>query len=336
MGSSGKAPASPAEVAEGGDEMLLSVRSLRTQFGKGATAFRAVDDVSFDLRAGSSTGILGESGSGKSITVLSIMGLVPSPGFVAGGTVMFKGRELVGLSERDMCRLRGKEIAMVFQDPMTGLNPVYTIGVQLVEALRAHRSMKRRAARERAIEMLELVGIPSPERRVNDYPHSLSGGMLQRVIVAMALANEPDLLILDEPTTALDVTTQAQVLDLIIGLRGKVNTSVLLVTHDIGVVAEMCSDVIVMYCGRVMEQATVRQLLTEPKHPYSAGLLAAPPTIGMRGQRLKVIPGMVPSASDMPPGCPFAPRCPRVIDKCAEMPTLETLDDGRRVACWLY
>lgn len=318
------------------DELVLKVDGLRTHFGTGPEAVRAVDGVNLDVPFGASTGILGESGSGKSVMALSIMRLVRPPGVVVGGTVTFGGQDLLKLREKEMCQLRGRKMAMVFQDPMTSLNPVYTIGYQIAEALRAHRSIKAGVAQQRAVEMLELVGIPAPERRVKDYPHNLSGGMQQRVMIAIALANDPDLLILDEPTTALDVTTQAQILDLIIELRARANTAVLLVSHDIGVVAEMCSDVVVMYCGQVMEQATVHQLLREPKHPYSAALLDAPPRLGMKGQRLKAIRGTVPSASEMPPGCPFAPRCPQVMDKCSERPTLKKLDDGRQVACWLH
>jgi oligopeptide/dipeptide ABC transporter ATP-binding protein len=225
---------------------------------------------------------------------------------------------------------------MVFQEPMTALNPVYTVGEQVVEAVRAHRSVSKREAMQRAVELFSLVGIPAPEQRVRDYPHRLSGGMRQRVTIAMALANEPELLVLDEPTTALDVTIQAQILELVKDLRTRVNTAVLLITHDIGVVAEMCDEVVVMYGGRVMERAGTTKLLDEAKHPYSQALLASIPQAGMRGRRLRVIAGSVPNPLAMPPGCPFQPRCPHAMERCAEMPPLKTVDDGQQVACWLY
>jgi oligopeptide/dipeptide ABC transporter ATP-binding protein len=297
---------------------------------------KAVDGVSFDVPRGASIGIVGESGSGKSATSLSIMRLIDPPGFIAGGEILFRGTDLVSLSEREMRRLRGRDLCMVFQEPMTALNPVYTVGEQVVEAIRAHRDVSKREALERAVELFKLVGIPAPEQRVKDYPHRLSGGMRQRVTIAMALANEPDLLVLDEPTTALDVTIQAQILELVKDLRNRVNTAVLLITHDIGVVAEMCDEVVVMYGGRVMERASTDQLLDDPKHPYSRALLASVPTPGMRGRRLQVIAGSVPNPLAMPPGCPFQPRCPHAMERCAEMPPLKTLDDGQQVACWLY
>jgi oligopeptide/dipeptide ABC transporter ATP-binding protein len=232
--------------------------------------------------------------------------------------------------------IRGRDIGFVFQDPMSALNPVYKAGAQVVEALRAHRKIGRREALDRAMELFRLVGIPAPERRIHDYPGNMSGGMRQRVVIAMALANEPELLILDEPTTALDATIQAQILDLLRDLRSRLNTAVLLITHDIGVVAEICAEVIVMYGGKIMERGTSDQIVGEPKHPYSAGLIGSVPTPGMKGQRLTMIRGSVPNPMDMPPGCPFASRCDRVMDACAKPPELKTLDDGRQVACWLY
>jgi oligopeptide/dipeptide ABC transporter ATP-binding protein len=317
-------------------ETLLDVRDLRTYYRSGGATVKAVDGVSFDVPRGASIGIVGESGSGKSATSLSIMRLIDPPGFIAGGEILFRGTDLVSLSEREMRRLRGRDLCMVFQEPMTALNPVYTVGEQVVEAIRAHRDVSKREALERAVELFKLVGIPAPEQRVKDYPHRLSGGMRQRVTIAMALANEPDLLVLDEPTTALDVTIQAQILELVKDLRNRVNTAVLLITHDIGVVAEMCDEVVVMYGGRVMERASTDQLLDDPKHPYSRALLASVPTPGMRGRRLQVIAGSVPNPLAMPPGCPFQPRCPHAMERCAEMPPLKTLDDGQQVACWLY
>jgi oligopeptide/dipeptide ABC transporter ATP-binding protein len=297
---------------------------------------KAVDGVSFDIAPGASLGIVGESGSGKTVTSLSVMRLVEPPGFVAGGRILFRGRDMVGLSEDEIRKIRGREICLVFQDPMTALNPVYTVGRQVAEALLAHRDISRAAAMERVVELFRMVGIPDPERRVHEYPHRLSGGMRQRVTIAMALANEPELLILDEPTTALDVTIQAQILDLVRELRQRVNTAVLLITHDIGVVIELCEQVVVMYGGRIMERGTVAQVTADPKHPYTVGLLGSIARREKRGRRLEAIGGAVPNPLAMPPGCPFQPRCPRAMDACAVDPGLREQGDGRRVACWLY
>jgi oligopeptide/dipeptide ABC transporter ATP-binding protein len=315
---------------------LLDVQDLQTHFRTGGGVVKAVDRVSFSIEPGASLGIVGESGSGKTVTSLSIMRLIEPPGFVAGGRILFRGRDMVGLSEREIRAVRGREICLVFQDPMTALNPVYTVGAQVAEALRAHQSLARPQAIERAVELLRLVGIPAPERRVREYPHQLSGGMRQRVTIAMALANEPELLILDEPTTALDVTIQAQILDLVRGLRTRVNTAVLLITHDIGVVIELCEQVVVMYGGRIMERGSVAQVTQAPKHPYTLGLLASIPTRAMRGKRLAAIGGAVPNPLRMPPGCPFQPRCPQAMATCSTDPGLRDPGDGRSVACWLY
>jgi oligopeptide/dipeptide ABC transporter ATP-binding protein len=326
--------AEPA-VPAGRREVLLEVKDLRTHFKTRAGVVRAVDGVSFDVPAGGSVGIVGESGSGKSVTSLSIMRLIEAPGFIAGGEILFQGRDVAGLSEREFRAIRGRDLSLVFQNPMSALNPVYPVGKQVAEALRAHQALSRQAAMERAVELLSMVGIPAPERRVHEYPHKLSGGMRQRVTIAMALANEPSLLILDEPTTALDVTIQAQILDLIRDLRRRVNTATLLITHDIGVVTEICEEVVVMYGGRVMERGSVKAVTENPRHPYTVGLLNSIPTAEMRGRRLNTIGGAVPNPLRMPPGCPFQPRCPKAADICATKPKLEDAGDGRQIACWL-
>ncbi len=315
---------------------MLEVRDLRTHFRTMDGVVKAVDGISFDIAPGSSVGIVGESGSGKSVTSLSIMRLIDPPGWIAGGHILFRGRDLAALSDEEMRKVRGDDISMVFQEPMSALNPVYTVGDQVAEVLRVHRKISRKDSLTRATDLFKMVGIPAPERRVHDYPHNLSGGMRQRVMIAMALANEPDLLILDEPTTALDVTIQAQILELVKNLRREVKTAVLLINHDIGVIAEMSEEVIVMYGGKVMERAMVDQLIKDPKHPYTKGLLASIPSLGMKGRRLNVIAGAVPNPLNMPPGCPFAPRCPYAMEVCTTMPELKTLSDGRQVFCWLY
>jgi oligopeptide/dipeptide ABC transporter ATP-binding protein len=315
--------------------VLLEVRDLQTHFKTRAGVVRAVDGVSFAVPAGASVGIVGESGSGKSVTSLSIMRLISSPGFIAGGQILFQGRDLAALSEREVQAIRGRDLALVFQDPMSALNPVYTVGKQVAESLRAHQKLTRQAALDRAVELLSMVGIPAPERRVHEYPHKLSGGMRQRVTIAMALANEPSLLILDEPTTALDVTIQAQILDLVRDLRRRVNTAVLLISHDIGVVAEICEEVVVMYGGRVMERGSVEQVTKNPRHPYTVGLLNSIPRPEMKGRKLSTIGGTVPNPLRMPPGCPFQPRCPKAMDICSSKPELSEAGDGRQIACWL-
>ncbi len=316
--------------------MLLSVEDLHTYFRARVGLVKAVNGVTFDLAPGASLGIVGESGSGKSVTSLSIMGLIEPPGYIAAGRVMFRGSDIARLPERQMQAIRGRDICLVFQDPMTALNPVYPVGVQVAEVLRAHQPLSKEAAIGRVVSLLRMVGIPSPERRVHEYPHRLSGGMRQRVMLAMALANEPELLILDEPTTALDVTIQAQILDLVRDLRRRVNTAVLLITHDIGVVQELCEQVVVMYGGRIMERGSVAQVTSDPKHPYTRALLASMPSRARRGQRLNTIGGAVPNPLRMPRGCPFRPRCPEARAECTEDPGPRDPGDGRMAACWLY
>ncbi len=315
---------------------VLDVAHLTTEFYTPDGIGRAVDDVSFGVRAGETLGIVGESGCGKSVTALSILGLVPSPpGRVVAGSALLGDRDLVRMPDRELADVRGNEIAMVFQEPMTSLNPVLTIGYQVGEALRRHEGLSRRAARRRAAEMLDLVRIPEPGRRIHEYPHQLSGGMRQRAMIAMALACRPKVLIADEPTTALDVTIQAQVLDLIRDLQAELGTAVILITHDLGVIAETAQRVIVMYAGRTVEEADVGQLFAAPMHPYTRGLLASVPQLDSGLARLAEIPGVVPALAAMPSGCAFAPRCPNADDRCrAEAPSFETHAAGHRVACW--
>jgi oligopeptide/dipeptide ABC transporter ATP-binding protein len=281
-------------------------------------------------------GVVGESGCGKSVTALSVMGLVPPPGYVAGGSIRFDGEDLVALSEARLRELRGDRIAMIFQEPMTSLNPFLTVERQLTEVLERHRGLDSRASRSRAIEMLERVGIPDPAERIRDYPHQFSGGMRQRVMIAMALLCEPRLLIADEPTTALDVTIQAQILDLVRDLVRDSGTSVILITHDLGVVAGMTDRILVMYGGRVVEEGETEPLFEQPLHPYTAGLLASVPRLdGEDRAELVPIKGLPPHPSDLPPGCPFHPRCPRVMERCRrDYPSIVTVEDGRWAACW--
>ncbi len=296
---------------------LLSVRDLVTGFPTESGTLRAVDGVSFDVPQGSTVGLVGESGCGKSMTALSLLRLVPPPGAIESGVLEFRGRDLRKLTEREMRSIRGNEISMIFQEPMTSLNPVYTIGSQIVEAIRLHQKRSRREARARTVEMLRLVGIPSAETNIDAYPHHLSGGMRQRVMIAMALACEPKLLIADEPTTALDVTIQAQILETLGRLKDKLGMSMLLITHDLGVVAEQADHVLVMYAGRIVESAPVVDLFRRPRHPYTRGLLQSVPRPGAGGRtRLPTIEGMVPDLRSLPPGCRFADRCPMVVPIC--------------------
>ncbi|WP_099824014.1 ABC transporter ATP-binding protein [Oceaniglobus indicus] len=315
---------------------LLDVRDLAVEFHVGGTVQRAVQGVSLSLNRGRTLGVVGESGCGKSVTSLSIMRLVPQPpGKYAGGQILFDGQDLLTLSESEMRKLRGGRIGMIFQEPMTSLNPVYTCGHQIEESLSVHSGLSKKAARERAIEMLDLVGLPSPKSRVDDYPHQLSGGQRQRVMIALALANDPDLLIADEPTTALDVTIQAQILDLMGELRSRTGAAVMLVTHDLGVVAQTCDDVVVMYAGRVVERAPTADLFADPQHPYTVGLMAAVPRIDTAVGRLATIPGTVPPPWSKIAGCRFASRCPLASEQCrTQDPPLRDLSPGHGVACW--
>ena len=317
--------------------MLLSVKNLSTEFPVKKGIVKAVEDVSFDVDAGEILAIVGESGSGKSVTSLSVMGLLAEPGHVAGGSMEFEGKDLVHLSERDYRALRGNDMAMIFQEPMTSLNPVYRVGKQIVEAIRTHENVSKKEARERAIDMLRKVGIPSAEKRIDDYPHQMSGGMRQRVMIAMALSCNPKLLIADEPTTALDVTIQAQILDLLRRLRDDTGMAVLLITHDLGVVSETADRVVVMYCGQVVEEAEVRTLFDHPMHPYTLGLLKSIPRLeDDDSKRLYMIKGMVPNPLEMPPGCHFSDRCDSCMDICREkIPNLVDID-GHKVRCFLY
>jgi peptide/nickel transport system permease protein len=317
------------------DDALLHVRRLSVQFLTELGPATVVDNVSFSVCAGEMIGIVGESGSGKTVTSLGVMRLVPSPpGRITSGSVLFDGRELLSLSLREMRAVRGDEIAMVFQDPMTSLNPVFTIGTQLVDTIRLHRPMKKREARVRALELLDMVGIPDPERRIKDYPHQLSGGMRQRALLALALSCEPRLLIADEPTTALDVTVQAQILDLLRSLQSRLGMAVIFVTHDLGVIADLCSRVVVMYAGQVVEEATVDDLFAHPRHPYTEGLLAAIPQLGVENERLAAIPGVVPAPTEMPVGCRFHPRCPYAMPECTSTPVeLRAASDGHLTRC---
>jgi peptide/nickel transport system ATP-binding protein len=315
---------------------LLELRDLRTYFAADDGEFRAVDGVSFTLLAGRTLGIVGESGCGKSVTALSIMGLVSQPpGRIAGGAVLLDGVDLLRLPAAELRELRGNRMSMIFQEPMTSLNPAFTIGDQIIEGIRRHRNVSHREARDHAIEMLRRVRIPAPEQRVDDYPHKLSGGMRQRAMIAMALACDPMLLIADEPTTALDVTVQAQILDLMRALRDETGAAIMLITHDLGVIAELAQDVIVMYAGRVVERADVATLFADPQHPYTVGLLGSIPKLHADQQTLATIEGVVPNPLDMPPGCRFNPRCPFAIDQCrADEPPLAEVKPGHFAACW--
>ena len=319
-------------------EKLLEVKNLKTYFYTDEGVVKSVDDVSFDVEKGKTLGIVGESGCGKSITSLSIMQLVETPpGKIVGGEIIYQGENLLEKNKDQMRKIRGGEIAMIFQEPMTSLNPVFTVGKQIMEALRLHTDLDKEKAKERAIEMLKLVKIPLPEKRFNEYPHQLSGGMRQRVMIAMALSCNPKLLICDEPTTALDVTIQAQILDLINELKEKLGTSVMMITHDLGVIAEVADDVMVMYAGKVVEYGSADDIFESPKHPYTSGLMNCIPKLTDEDHtRLDVIKGMVPSFDQMPKGCAFCPRCSEAKDSCRErMPELMDVN-GHKVRCFKY
>ncbi len=320
--------------------MLLEVKDLHTDFPTRKGVVHAVNGVTFNVDAGETVALVGESGSGKSVTSLSIMRLLQAPGHVASGSITFDGTDLLSLSEKEMEQVRGGQIAMIFQEPMTSLDPVYRVGDQIVEAIQLHSDMDDKQAWARAVESLRQVGIPSPEDRAHDYPHQMSGGMRQRVMIAMALACNPKLLIADEPTTALDVTIQAQILELIYNLREEYNMGVLLITHDMGVVAEVADRVVVMYCGQVVESAPVMQLFTKPQHPYTLGLLNSIPKLeDDENKRLYTIKGSVPNPLHLPKGCPFSDRCERCMDICKQaMPELRSFKDApeHAVRCHLY
>ncbi|MEB1806346.1 MAG: ABC transporter ATP-binding protein [Bacillaceae bacterium] len=319
--------------------VLLEVKGLKTHFfmddGKVA---KAVDGVDFEIRKGETLALVGESGSGKSITSLSIMQLIQSPpGKIVAGSIELEGKDLLKLSEKEMTSVRGNDIGMIFQEPMTSLNPVFTIGNQIAEPLIKHKKMKKKEAYAKALELLKLVGFPRAEEIIHEYPHQLSGGMRQRAMIAMALSCNPKLLIADEPTTALDVTIQAQILDLMIDMKEEFGSSILMITHDLGVVAETADRVMVMYGGQIVESADVKELFTDPKHPYTVGLLASMPQIDDDKERLEAIPGMVPPAHNFPQGCRFAPRCKHAMEKCTnDVPELYEAGPGHKVRCVLY
>lgn len=316
-------------------EKLLEVKDLATYFHTDEGVVKAVDGVSFCLSRNETLGLVGETGCGKTITALSIMRLLEPPGRIISGRIGIDGTDILKLTEQEMLKIRGNRLSMIFQEPMTSLNPVLTVGYQIAETLMLHEGLSKQGAKDKAIEMLEAVRISSPERRYYDYPHLLSGGMRQRVMIAMALACRPDVLIADEPTTALDVTIQAQIITLLEELQERFSSAILLITHNLGLVAEMADNVVVMYAGKIVEQADAKSVFSEPKHPYTQGLLSSIPRLGLKLQRLNVIKGSVPHPLHMPPGCAFAPRCSFVMDVCKEMPELLKVD-GALVRCWLY
>jgi oligopeptide/dipeptide ABC transporter ATP-binding protein len=317
---------------------ILNIRDLQTHFFTERGLVKAVDKISLDIEAGTTFGLVGESGCGKSVTALSIIRLVPNPpGKIVGGEILFKGRELLHLTEKEMCAIRGKEISMVFQEPMTSLNPVFTIGNQLAEGLRLHRKMSKSEAKEKSLELMKMVGIPSPEKRIREYPHQMSGGMRQRVMIAMAISCNPSLLIADEPTTALDVTIQAQILELIKGLMDTLGMTMILISHDLGIIARIAKSAAIMYAGKIVEKASVETLFHNPRHPYTVGLLRSAPRPDREGKRrLDTIAGSVPNLLDLPPGCAFHPRCSYARDICkSEAPPLRFVgENGHLSACF--
>lgn len=317
---------------------VLDVKGLKTHFTSKEGDIPAVDGINFHVDSGEVLGIVGESGCGKSVTSLSVMGLVPSPpGRIAGGEILYNGEDLTKLSEKQMRKIRGNDIAMIFQEPMTSLNPVFKIGNQIIEGIRLHNKESKKKAYNRAVEMLELVGLSRVEDLMNSYPHQLSGGMRQRVMIAMAMTCDPNVLIADEPTTALDVTIQKQILNLMKSLNEKMNTAIVLITHDLGVVAEMCDRIAVMYSGKVVEEGNVKDIFKNPKHPYTAGLIQSVPDMREKRDRLYSIPGNVPKPGTIKQGCAFAPRCEHAFSRCSdETPELLATEDGSKVRCWLH
>ena len=318
-------------------EYLVDIKNERLSFFTPAGEVKALNDVSIHLREGEVLGIVGESGSGKSVTAYSLMGLTAYPGKLIGGSLYFNGHQVEEMTDKEMRKIRGNEISIIFQDPMTSLNPVYTIGNQIMEAVLLHTDKTKAQARDRAKELLELVGINEPEKRLRQYPHELSGGMRQRVMIAMALACSPRIIIADEPTTALDVTIQAQILDLLRSLKDKINSSIMLITHDLGVIAEMADYVVVMYAGRVVEKGTVREIFTNPCHPYTIGLMASKPVVGKQVDRLYSIPGKVPNPVNMPDYCYYKDRCEMCVERCAgEYPGEISLSPTHKVSCYRF
>ncbi len=322
-------------IRKGEPGTLLDVRDLRTHFATADGLVKAVDGVSFSIRNGATLGVVGESGCGKSVTALSVMRLIERPGRIVGGSISFGTQSLTDISDDEMREIRGNSISMIFQEPMTSLNPVFTCGNQIAEAVSIHGGLTGGEARKRAIEMLSQVGIPDPERRAEEYPHQLSGGMRQRVMIAMALSTNPELLIADEPTTALDVTIQAQILELMKALRERNRMAIMLITHDLGVIAEMADDVVVMYAGKVVEQSDVNTVYEHAHHPYTRGLLASIPRLGEKRDRLEVIRGVVPNPLNLPPGCLFQRRCPSAMPICDVAPPFQEVAPGHLSRCWL-
>ncbi|MEK5173764.1 ABC transporter ATP-binding protein [Heyndrickxia sp. FSL W8-0496] len=319
------------------ENLVLEVKGLSTSFSTDNGIIPVVNNIDFTVKRQEVVGIVGESGCGKSVTSLSIMGLIPTSNGKVEGGIYFNGENLANFSEKKMRSIRGNEIAMIFQEPMTSLNPVFTIGEQLTESIKIHWKWSKKKAREHAIQMLQKVGLPRAEQLINEYPHQLSGGMRQRVMIAMAMLCNPKLLIADEPTTALDVTIQAQILELMKKLNKETDTSIIMITHDLGVVAEMCQRIIVMYSGKIVEEADVRTIFKEPKHPYTVGLIQSVPDMRQKKERLYSIPGNVPKPGSIEFGCHFAPRCPHAHDRCfTDTPELTTLKNGQKVRCWLY
>ena len=321
------------------DEVILQVKDLRTYFNTDEGVVKAVDGITFNLRKGETMGIVGESGSGKSVTNLSIMNLIPNPpGKIMGGEVLFHGEDLLKLSEKQIQNIRGNKISMIFQDPMSSLNPFLRISTQMVETIMLHQKLDKKAAKEKAIEMLRLAGIPAPEKRIDSYPHQFSGGMRQRVMIAMGLSCNPEILIADEPTSALDVTIQAQILELMQDLSRRLGTAVIMITHSLGVVAGMCDTICVMYAGRIVERGNTEDIFKEPKHPYTRGLIQSVPRLDKENaERLYSIPGQPPNVIDLPSCCPFFPRCSKASDICKKKyPPLKEFANGHCTSCWLY